>query len=236
MITLDTLRLNIQTEMGFSGILPFWKKKKQTHLKNLVFRKEHVLTGFFYWNIVNSFMLILNDSWLCTDDSLLHPAHKSCWMNSLENFCIQLFQRHTTVISEESQKDKNLLFALICDTQLKYALTWPTVTFLFNFSTAEPADTTPLFPLCMYILTYHFHTHTIVYGFVYLKYFSYLIRVHAHTHTHILCISGWCQHIHSISICNSELIILSVFYILTWIWYFYLKLDIVYGCIKLFWW
>jgi hypothetical protein len=35
---------------------------------------------------------------------LLHPVHKSQRMNSLENYDIQLFQQHNTIINEESQK------------------------------------------------------------------------------------------------------------------------------------
>jgi hypothetical protein len=154
--------------------------------------------------------------WFCTPSCQQKLMHELIRKRLYSSFSMA-YQCHQWTISE---RWKPTFCSHLCDIQLKYAFTWPTFTSLFNFSTAEPADSTPLPPLCMYILTYHFHTHTIVYSFVYLKYFSYLI------HTYISYISGWYQHIHSISARNSELIILSVFYLLTWIWYFYLKLGI----------
>jgi hypothetical protein len=56
--------------------------------------------------------------------SLLHPAHKGWRMTSLEDFYIQLFQRHNITINKQSQKDTNSLFDLIYDTQLTHACSW----------------------------------------------------------------------------------------------------------------
>jgi hypothetical protein len=53
--------------------------------------------------------------------SSLHPVCKSWHMNSLENFCIQFFLQHNTIINAQSQTDVNPPFNLIYDIQLKHA-------------------------------------------------------------------------------------------------------------------
>jgi hypothetical protein len=87
---------------------------------------------FFLLKYPKFCLLILNNSWPCTDDSLLHLAHESWRMNSLKNFYICLFQWCNNVVSEQSLKDENPVFALICNTQFKYACTWPTFTCLIS--------------------------------------------------------------------------------------------------------
>lgn len=52
---------------------------------------------------------------------ILHPAHISWQINSLENFYIQLFQRCNTIINDQSQTEINPVFDLIYDTQLNHA-------------------------------------------------------------------------------------------------------------------
>jgi hypothetical protein len=42
-------------------------------------------------------------------------------MNTLQNVYIQLFHQRNTIISEQTQKEGNPRFALICDVQLKHA-------------------------------------------------------------------------------------------------------------------
>jgi hypothetical protein len=53
-----------------------------------------------------------------TNTSLLPQFTK---VEELQNSHIQLFQRHNTVINEESQKDEDDLFDLIYDVRLKHA-------------------------------------------------------------------------------------------------------------------
>lgn len=50
-----------------------------------------------------------------TTMSLLHPTQKGRRMTSLEDIYIRLFQLLCTIITEQSQKDNNLLFNLVYD-------------------------------------------------------------------------------------------------------------------------
>lgn len=59
---------------------------------------------------------------------LLHPVHKSQWMNSLVNFDIHLFQQNDTIINEPSQKDINSLFDLIYNIKANHACKWSSST------------------------------------------------------------------------------------------------------------
>jgi len=51
---------------------------------------------------------------------LLHSAHKGKRMNTMENYYIQFFYQHTMIIKDQTTQ-KNLLFQLISDIQLRHA-------------------------------------------------------------------------------------------------------------------
>jgi hypothetical protein len=86
---------------GIFSRTPVWKKKKQTHLRNLLFWKEHVHIGFFLLKYYK--FLHINFKGFMTVHRLFHtPSSPQKLMNSLENFCVQFFQRCNTVIIEQS--------------------------------------------------------------------------------------------------------------------------------------
>ena len=124
--------------------------------------------------------------------SVLHPAPKCRRMNSLGNFYIQLFQRHNTVINEQSEKDKIPFLISITTYHWNTHEVEPhsfSPVFKVDFSTVWPADTTTSPYLVRNILTT-----ILTYS---LQYTILFINILITSYTRISFISGWRYDAHN---------------------------------------
>jgi hypothetical protein len=117
-------------------------------------------------------------TWIRTNEHqhFLTPSSPQKSTNELiKNIYIHIFQRHTTIINEQSQIGENLLVDLFSDITLKHACAWPYF-FLPDWSSVRTLYVTYWQPYSL---------HATIYNFIY-KYINNFLHTHTHTHTHFL--------------------------------------------------